>query len=302
MKYLLILLLLSLSCHAQKLPDDVKVTAYRLILPDNDGYSCVASYVKGKRYGTYVTVDADNKNFIESLLRFRKEYEKKGDLSFPCFRGTVQCDFIPNMIVLAGEKISDTIFADDTMQKLYFANSSNGYFDKDKSFIKLLQGNIKEFYDYDFKRHILGMFSDKRDAIPENLIFNSGKSMPEFLKQFKSNPAPFKLVSSDSVYYDNSIKYIYAYHKDTIVIQGFSARLDLENPKSSWSVHGLKIGDSEEALKKKFPLSTKFSTIIEIRFEDIKRRYAYSVDFEDKNGSVNFVVADGKIESIHVMY
>jgi len=300
MKYILPFLLLSVICFGQKLPDDVKVTAYRLYNEADDGPCSIREYVKYPDFfGAYSTAESSDKVFIKKLLELNKKASKKVSLDYYCTERGYGGLSVPNMLVINGRNIVDTLFIDNTNQKIFFPDKQKAYVDKNKELINSFPENIREFYAFDFKSHVRAMVIGKLDSIPANLIKHKSKPLPDFIKNFKISPKSFKLISTDTLY--SEVERIYASATDTITINK-EFMLQIKDSKSGWDISGLHLGDNEQILKNKFPLSTKVYNITEVRFEDIKRRYSYAIRIEDNSGFVEFNIVDAKVAAITIYY
>lgn len=300
MKYLLPLLLLSVFCRGQKLPDDVMVTAYTLYNEVNDGPCLISDCLKNRStYIAYATAESSDKTFIDNLLKLKKKAYKKASLNYYCDDEMIGGMPINNMFVISGTNIADTVFTDYTNQKIFFPDKQKAYVDKDKQLINSFPENIREFYDFDFKSHVRAMVTGKFDSIPANLIKHQSLPLSDFIKNFKINPKSFKLISTDTLY--SEVERIYTSATDTITINK-EFTIQINDQKSEWDIGGLHLGDNEQILKKKFPLSTQLYNITEVRFEDLKRRYSYAIRIEDNSGFVEFNIIHAKIAAITIYY
>jgi hypothetical protein len=316
MKYLLPLLLLSLICHAQQLPDDVKVTAYRLYHWWHDGPCSIATYVKisqewpyDERPGTYATAESSDKSFINGLLVLKKRAWKKAKIDYYCGDGgdgigVYPQDPVPNMFVISGTNIADTLFTDETNQQIFFPDKQMAYFDKGKQLIKSFPPIIKELYDHDFDSQRDAMYAENFDVVSHEMIVKQDEPLKDFLNRFKDSREPFNLIRVDSVSVSEGIEllYTYGYKGDTISFDDSWKTIKVYDKDSDWVIGDIRIGDTEEALKKTFPRSTRIPFICKIRFEDIKRVYYYPVNIKDNNGEVLFYIKDNIVESISIHY
>ena len=300
MKYLLPFLLLGIICYSQKLPDDVKVTAYYIYQEANDGPCLISESLKSREnYISYATAESTDKEFAQKLLELKKYVSKRTSEYYPCYKRMIGGMPVPKMLVITATNLADTLFTDDTGQKIFFPEKQKVYIDKDKKLISLFPEIIREFHDYDWDGKTMLMYTGVRDSIKEISIMKNEKPLPDFITSLRTSPLPYTLASRDSLY--EKPREVYAADNDTITIHE-EVELKISNPNSLWSIAGIKIGDTEEKLKGKFPLSAAIPFIYKIRFEDIKRQYSYGVDFEGKKGRVEFFIKDHIIEGITIFY
>jgi hypothetical protein len=298
MKHLL-LLLFTTACLAQ----NAKVTAYRLVATVDDGPCSIVSYVNSAEGGllSYVTAESNDQQLINNLLIIKKQAKKWKKSDCGCNgRYGLQWGSIPNMYVIESKNGNDTLFTNHNNTQVIFPKYEAGHEDKEGILARTLTGNIKEFFEHDFRNQIRSLFfPEENDSITaDKILYQEKNAVKIFNKNFEKDTGKFKLVSRDSLY--NDIERKYAFNNDTIRFFGNNIDITITYPDSGWNVGGLKVGDAEEKLIAKYPLSTSIQKYYHIRYEDIVRNYFYWVLLADKKGSITYFIKDYVIDKIEV--
>lgn len=295
MKYLL-LLFLTVTCFAQ----NTKITVYRLVNEDNDGPCSISSYVKYHNDGflNYVTAESNDSIFAKNLLSLKKISKKWKKRNHFCEPRTIGGNMTHNMFTIEYKGKRDTILTTYNNEMIVFPGTGIAYVDEKQVLKKMFTGNIKEFFDHDFKKQIMALYIRENDSIPFNKILYK-ESMRDFsIEDFKNQSGKFKFISSDSLYENIRLKYTDG--NDTI--QFYKNRIDISitSSNSNWNIDQVKPGDSEELLFQKYPISTKIPKFYLIRYEDIKRKYFYSVELIGNKGNITYLIKDRIIEKIEI--
>ena len=301
MKHLLLLIILfTTACFAQ----NVKVTAYRLVHDHEDGPCSVKTYVENPlmSYQTYVTAESDDSIFAENLLKLKKEARKWRKTDYFCSARVIGGSMIHNMFVISYNGVNDTILSTLYNDMIIFPGEEKAYSDKKEVLKKMLPRNITEFFKHDFRSQIRSLyFPEENDSITsDKILYQEKHAIKIFNKDFEKDTGKFKLVNRDSLY--NDIEREYAFNNDTIFFHEDDIKITITNPDSGWNVGGLKVGDTEELLKSKYPESTKIQKYSLIRYEDIQRQYFYWVILKEKKGNITYFIKDHLIEKIKIYY
>jgi hypothetical protein len=183
---------------------------------------------------------------------------------------------------------------------IIFPNKKVAYTDKKHLLKKSFPKEIKNLYNHNFSQQIRSLVIRENDSISTNKVIYEGKLISNIINsEFENHPGKFKLVSKDSLF--NDIERIYTYDKDTIRYHR-TIEIIITNPDSDWNVGGLKIGDTEEKFRTKYPTSARVQKYYNIRYEDIIRQYFYWVMLSDNKGSITYFIKDQAIEKIEIDY
>lgn len=284
MKLTVIFLLLTATVYSQQ----AKLTTYRLINPVDDGPCSIKSYVEHPDVfsGSFVTAESDDPKLIEKLLSIKANCKKWPQKPLYCEKRMVGGDEIPNMLVITGKR-NDTIFTDKTNRWIIFPEQRKAFSDEKGIFKASLSGSIKDFFDYNFDKQLRVKFLiETVDSVSVNSISYRGQALKNNVIEIPETQEKFRLGTGNS-------KKIYVTGNDTITI-------DINDKAGPFSVDGLRPGDSEQQLKKHYPVSSSIPVFYHTRFEDMQRKYYYLVTIEQGVGYVVFMIADGVIESIQI--
>lgn len=290
MKLTIFLLLLTATLY----PQQAKVTAYRLIDPVDDGPCSIKSYAEHADVfsGSYVTAESDDPKLIEKLLEIKAECKNWPYKPFYCNNRMIGGDEIKNMVVITGKR-NDTIFTDRDNQWIIFPEWRKAYLDQNGILKSSLTGRIKEFFDYDFDKQLRVKFGiETVDSIPISYIKHREKSLKDTSLPYMPEKRQLKIGSS---------KEIYLLGVDTISIDERRTTIIVDDEAGPFSINGLRPGDSEQQLKKLYPISTSVPLFYHTRFEDMQRKYYYLITIEKGVGSVAFMINDGRIDSIEII-
>ena len=301
MKYITLTLFFCFACLGQ---EKAHLTAYRLVGEVTDGPCSVKEYVKYnavEKYvwrDTFVTAESDDQQLIHNLLDIKKKAPRGKSRDFYCKERSMGGESIHNMFVFSGS-VTDTIFTDSSNKWIIFPDRQKAYLDKDLKFTKALTGIIKEFMEYDFKTPILAHFhTEGRDSIPTGSVLHRGRSGVAFLNNIVKNAEGYSLFKTDTIY--SRIKKIYVQGNDSIEFYEDKITVDISDTNTGWDIDGIKPGEPESKLFEKYPASTQLKMIYLMRFEDIKRKYFYTVLLSNGKGYISYFIKDKKIECITI--
>ncbi len=291
MKLTVIFLLLTATVYSQQ----AKLTTYRLINPVDDGPCSIKSYVEHPDVfsGSFVTAESDDLKLIEKLLSIKANCKKWPQKPLYCGKRMLEGDEIPNMLVITGKR-NDTIFTDKTNRWIIFPEQQKAYKDEKGIFKASLSGSIKDFFDYNFDWQLRVKFLiETVDSVSVNSISYRGQTLKNNVIEIPETQEKYRLGTGNS-------KKIYVTGNDTITIDDRRTSTIINDKAGPFSVNGLRPGDSEQQLKKHYPVSASIPVFYHTRFEDMQRKYYYLVTIEKGIGNVVFMITDGIIESIQI--
>ena len=299
MKYFLFLLFTTV-CFAQ----NMKVMAFRLVNENDDGPCSVKTYVDNPliSYQTYVTAESNDPIFAQNLLKLKKEARKWKKSDYFCFPGAIGGSMIHNMFVVSYNGVNDTILSTLYNDMIIFPGEEKAYSDKKGTLKKILPENLTDFFKHDFKSQIRSLsFPEKNDSITiDKILYNGKPGNDRFNKDFGKNPGNF--IKIHELPGDNYNMEIYTFKNDTIQQYGKEINVSLTNTDSGWNIDGIKVGDTEEKFRIKYPTSARIQKYYNIRYEDILHKYCYWVLIRDNKGSITYFIKDGVIEKIEIHY
>lgn len=291
------LIVLSLFLTAILYSQQAKVTAYRLINPVDDGPCSIKSYTEHADVfsGSYVTAESDDPKLIEKLLEIKAECKNWPYKPFYCNNRMIGGDEIRNMVVITGKR-NDTIFTDRDNQWIIFPERRKACLDQNGILKASLTGRIKEFFDYDFDKQLrvkegietldsisIGHLRYRDRALTQNYTLEVPYSVSNV------RPGSEKSLSSRD---------FYVVGLDTIFFSHPLTSIIINDRASSFNVNGIRPGDSEEVLKKTYPISSATPVFYHTRFEEMRRNYYYVVYIHEGKGSILFLMKNAIIDSI----
>lgn len=303
MRHLYLILFFSYAaCFSQQ----VKITAYRLLVEDDDGPCSIATYLKEADtdyFYNYVTAQSNDTAMASKLLAINGEAKKKKGVEFWCEPGTLGGDMIHNMIVVEKDAVRDTIYLTQQNTYIVFPDEHKAYPDNKLVLRKSLTGTIKEFFEFDFTRDIKGMRMIDFPNDDIGIVLFKGENPEEYTKyEFEKQFGKLTFVDKVNNYGRKEFVYslngdIYTFEDDTKLIS-----VDINNPDSGWEIDGLSIGSKQELFSEKFPESMSFNAICSERYEDYKKEHLHWLLFYEDKGSVSYWIKDGVLDRFSVFY
>jgi hypothetical protein len=295
MKILTTLLFLTTLCFAQNKP---KLTAYRLVNPHDDGPCSIKYYVDNEEFFlAYVSAESTDKQLIDKLLTIKKQAKKWKKKSHFCSTRMRGGDLTTGMFVIESGAGNDTILTTYDYGALVFPGKEIAYIDKEHVLYKALTGNVKEFFEYDFNNQIRSWFTIKGDSINHDRVTYKGKSIYGLTEEL------FKKQYTNKRLEDERSYHVYLHDANTYLFSDNRLKeVTIETPNSNWVIDGVQTGDNESILLTRYPNSAKAQLFNDVRFEDIKRKYHYSIILKGSKGSIDFYIEDKIIEKIVVSF
>ena len=304
MKHLFILLFTTV-CFSQ----NAKVTAYRMINWGSDSPCSIVNHIyldkeikekTGIKFISYITAESHDQKLIKKLITIKmnaKQWEKKNHI---CTDISIPGDRIPHMFVIENKNSHDTIFTSHENDYIIFPEEMSAYHDKKNILFKALNGNIRQLFTHDFSPQIQSQFFQKEnDSISTDKIsYNGNRAIDVFNENFNKQPGRF--VKFRELPGDNYILETYAFNNDTVNQYYKQIDITVTNPDSGWNIDEIKVGDSEEKFSRKYPVSAKVQKFYDIRYEDIIRRYFYSVELTNNKGNIIYFIKDKVIDKIEI--
>jgi hypothetical protein len=309
MKQFCFLLLFCTLCTAQENYENyTKVTAYRLVDEYEDGPCTVLSYIiQERKTGKYIqAAESYDAKLAYGLLRYKKEAVAQWTKNvLPC-NGNQP---VPNMYVVEVNKFKDTIFTTANNCSLFFPKGNIDYFDGHNSINAILPQEMTAFFDHDYKTEFA---SRQIDSIPyATVLINNKPLYKSTRKSFEKTIHKFQLVKTDSVFDPDSEHKEYWLNDMQIQFDGkqgqisqlTATRVSYNFPeKHVLTIDGILLGDEEEKLYEKFPLSTKYRNW-GAAFNDLNNNYAYEVGLKGSfNGYVTFFIRNRRITMIEINF
>jgi hypothetical protein len=305
MRYLIVLLLLSSVCRGQKQNAEVhtKVITYRLIEMPDDGPCSVLSYVTSLDGGIVFTAESSDQKLISELLKIKKESRKWKSEYHDCGPGYGSIDETPNMFIFYGASKNDTLFTTEGHHAVIFPKKFKRYLDKDKRIEKSLTGDFAEFFRRDFREDMWFTMLGDLDSIPNNSVLFKSKNFDRRAKIEDFGTESF-ILEIDTVYNGNDpVMEAKKYSLDRN-IYSFNYKGQLETVEvfnlTDFYIDGIKPGDHEDVLLKRYSNSTQRQFPRGTRYEEIKHNYSYTVKVENDGGRVYYHIKDKIIHSITI--
>lgn len=286
MKYLMLLL----ACTAGFAQDNItKVTIYRLAEECDDCPCSIKEYVESEEYNDGLNVfsmESTDKEVIANLIEIKKEAVKWRQERHNCSQNFIGGAMIHNMIVISGSDVQDTLYTTTGNYSIVEPEKQIQYIDEKQAMNKSLKGAVKAFFDSNLEERAQMVYRNLFDAIPATaVLYGNAQAYNYSQRDFTSKYDP----RTTGVSFDdkNRLESIVGGREDT-----------------NLSVGGITTGMTVEALRKKFPSSTKHKSIFSNRFEDIinEHEYYYLVTLEQDSGSAIFYIKDGVVDKIEVNF
>lgn len=307
MRYLVLLLLLSGVCRGQEQNAEkyTKVIAHRLIEMPDDGSCSVLDYVITHQGGTVFTAESSDKIMISDLLKIKNESKKWKSEYHDCGPGYGSIDETPNMYVFSGISGNDTLFTTEGNNAIVLPKKFKRYIDKDERVDKSLNSDFAEFFNRDFGIDVWFSMMGDLDSIPNSRVLFKGKSFNQTAKIDDFGTESF-IIEIDTIYDGNdSMMEAKKYSLDKN-IYSFNYNGKLETIEvfnlSDYYFDGVKPGDHEDVLLKKYPNSTQRQFPIGTKYEEIKNHYAYTIRVENNMGKLFYHIKDKIIYSITISF
>jgi len=297
MKYFCFLLLCFSLCQAQTYN---KVTAYKIVSEPDDGPCSIATYVKhASEFGGVFSAQSTDQTMIQNLLMVKKNAKNHGKKrKFYCREGMIGGDMIYNMFVFHGKK-NDTLFTTYPENLIVLPHKYIAYTDDDMLVNKALTGDMKTFYERDFGKE-LGFISrrDLDSVNVEKILYHGKIAKNLYLEDIKSKANDFKLIDIDSISTRNSEKY--SADNDTIKFDANRLVKSIAAYNTALTIDGVTVGDSEEVIISKYPLSAKVPYPNGITYDEIKHNYEYIVCLAGEKGRIFFKIENKIITKITI--
>lgn len=302
MRHLYLILLFSYTAFFSQ----AKITAYRLLIEDDDGPCCVKYYIEDDNtdyFFNYVTAQSTDTVMVNRLLAINSKAKKKDEVDFWCEAGTYGGDMIHNMIVVEKDNIRDTIYLTRQNTYIVFPDEHKAYPDSKLILKKSLTGIIKEFFEFDFTRDIRGMRMIDFPTQDSGIVLFKGKNLEGYTKyEFEKQFGKLTLVDKVNNYGRKEFVYslngnIYTFEDDVRLIS-----VEVNNPDSGWEIDGLSIGSKQELFSEKYPESMSFNAICSERYEDYKKEQLHWLLFNEHKGSVSYWIKEGMLNRFTVFY
>lgn len=262
------------------------------------------------------------KKLKESSFKWKKSLES-------CRQGSVGMMRIENQLILKSNTYLDTIYFNlNDYHKLLIDYNGYSYIDSNGKIYKTLSKNkeLKDFFDAPIRKYYYEMmYPDSGysviDSINVNvfkidnqIIYNKNvKKLDSIVKfesltyteeeqRFSKKIEIFKNYKSFSVS-NNSTNNFYFNQKgliDKIVIKGIADEDERLIDRDFFYVLDIKIGDSEQKLKEKFPSSCAYINYSREYFRNAQGIYSIDVKFIDEKGYIAFYLKNGIITSIEI--
>jgi hypothetical protein len=266
---------------------------------------------------------ADFKKLKESSLRWKKSSETCNERCRGCLR-------IENQLILKSDTYLDTIYFNiNDYHQLLIDYNGNSYIDSKGKIYKTLSKNkeLKDFFDAPIREYydkiypssenfVIDSINVNEFKIDNQIVYNQNvKKLDSILKfesltyteeesRFNEKIEITKNYESFSVS-NNSTNNFYFNQNDLIDKIEIKEIIDEDerfNNKYFFYVLDFKIGDSEQKLKEKFPLSCEYIYYSREYFRDKKGIYSVEVKFIDKKGYLVFYLKEGLITSIRINF
>jgi len=286
MKYMIALF----ACWAGFAQDSTpKITIYRLAEECDDCPCSIKQYVESEEYNDGLNVfsmESTDKEVITSLLEIKKEALKWRQERHSCSQNFIGGAMIHNMIVISNKGSQDTLYTTAGNYSIVQPEKQVQYIDEKQAVNKALTGTVKAFFESNLEERARMVYRNLYDSIPATAI-----------------------LYGDMQAYNSSERDFTSKHNAETANAAFDNMKRLESVVASrgdtnLSVDGITTGMSVEALRKKFPASTKHKSIFSNRFEDIinENEYYYLVTLEEDSGSAIFYIKNGVIDKIEVNF
>jgi len=261
------------------------------------------------------------KKLKESSFKWKKSSES-------CRQGWIGMMRIENQLVLKSNTYLDTIYFNlNDYHQLLIDYNGYSYIDTKGKIYKILSKNkeLKDFFDAPIRKYFYEMILDSGyfviDSINVNeikidnqIVYNQNVKKLDSIAKFESltyteeerrfnekieinkNYESFS-VSKNST---NNFYFNQNYLIDKIEIKEIIDKDERFINRDFFYVLDIKIGDNEQKLKEKFPLSCNYIDYSREYFRNAKGIYLVEVKFIDKKGYVIFYLKEGLITSIEV--
>lgn len=308
MRYLLILLLFSCLCNAQKTYDNtVKVKVFRLVREYNE-YMLPPSSIKGyMKRETFIGRNIQYTETSDEALANRLVVLKESAIAWPEEPFITGTDTVKtfNMFVIEINRYRDTIYTTKNNTALVFPAAQKVYTDTEGLINTAFTEDFKTFFDRDF---LSEMQYYKKDSIAFNSVTINSKPIYGLTrKKFESQVAKFQLVRVDSIYdakpyvqkeyWLNNIK---ATIESKIMNEFHAIHLPVKYPQTfAFSAGGISTGDPEQKVLDAFPCSTLFKNkgADFIKPDD---NYFYEVALTDGKGYAIYYIRNKIVHEIEI--
>jgi hypothetical protein len=261
------------------------------------------------------------KKLKESSFKWKKSSES-------CRQGWIGMMRIENQLILKSNTYLDTIYFNlNDYHQLLIDYNGDSYIDSKGKIYKTLSKNkeLKDFFDTPIIKYYYEMILDSGylviDSINVNeikidnqIVYNQNVKKLDSIAKFESityteEERRFSEEIEVTKNYEcfnvnnNSINKFYFNQNDLIDKIEIKEIVDEDERfinRDFFYVLDIKIGDSEQKLKEKFPFSCKYINYSREYFRNAKGIYLVEVKFIDKKGYVIFYLKEGLITSIEV--
>lgn len=301
MKYFYFLLFCFSLCSAQKYD---RVTAYKIVNEHDDSPCSVAKFVKyATEFGEVFTAESTDQTMIKNLLAVKKNAKKYGKKSkFYCHERMIGGDMIDNMFVFEGAT-NDTLFTTNYNHLIVFPHKDIAYTDNDFHVNKALTGDMKAFYERDFVKELRPISRRILDSVTFEKIIYCGKIAKNINSEYiKSKAKEFKLIDIDTIGTENSEKYSEEYSVDNNIVKFDTDRFvkSITATNKLLTIDGIAVGDSENVITSKYPLSAKVPYPNGTTYEEIKHNYEYTIYLAGGKGAIFFKIKNKVITEITI--
>jgi hypothetical protein len=304
-----------------KQKDDSYIILNRIYEEPHDG-SCNLfltnhTEIASKKVKCSADLIIDFKKLKESSFKWKKSSETCNE---PC-RG---CLRIENQLILKSNKYLDTIYFNlNVYHKLLIDYNGNSYIDSKGEIYRTLSKNkeLKDFFDVPIQKYYREIYPDYKDYVKDSINVNDFKIDNQIV--YNQNISKLdSIVKFESVTYTEEERRLSKKNEITKNYECFSVSNNSFNTfnfnqngliyeikieesdryinSGILSILDFKIGDSEQKLKEKFPLSCKYIDYLREYFRYKNGIYSVEVKFIDKKGYVIFYLKEGLITSIEV--
>jgi hypothetical protein len=302
-----------------KIQNLTSITLHKVYNEPDDGF-CNSFISKESGIVLKKTVFDCDKLVLE-LIKLKSNLKNRKPKKLCCRRGVIGCPSIEYMITYQFNKLIDTIyFNNDKYEKTIIDyNRHREYNDTSNKVYKIISKNkyLKEHFSTNFEKIDRETFNLKEDTINVNLlkinkkeiyglnihqiekvVDTFGSCKKSYDREIENQVVIWKLDPDYSVYnknmnlfYFNEIEQI----KKIIIEDGnYKSYRDYQIDELI-EILGFKVGDNEKYLIDKFPNSTKQIKNLKKYFKDERGNYEINVYFENRKGSLSFVLNNGKI-------
>lgn len=312
MRMLFLFLLCSTFCFGQKIEDYAKVSIYTITNEIDDGPCSVLSYIEfGEVGGAVQAYESYNREFAYKLLELKKEAISKWPQSkFDCSRRCIGCDMVHSMFVIEINAYRDTIFTTKDPNAIFSPKKQIAYLDKLDKIKKAFPKDVTSFFEdapIYLHRSMLDSISVEEIRLNNKIIY--GLNRKTFEEAFKK----FDHIHIDSILHSDNLRVDKNFELQNIRIwfsenENTLEKLELEHTDYKYNtphilyLSGIKAGDNEDSLKKKFPESIKYKlyTLPHYTASELHNNYFYEVLLKNNHGSVNFYIQDKIITMIQL--